>query len=265
MAYQYENDSPMFSRGYAETGRDFNKYNQETNTQAKSTGFADNLESQFYFDRPAVSQDRVERTRNVYEERTPEYKNSDVGYETQAQDRGYQQQVNNENSARYAYTEEEYRAREEQRLRYLDDHRYRPANEHYENNYAQEMSYTTDSGNSALDSEPSATTKQFRTAVQQSSPYDFAQEKNESVDKKYTINTKGKILIAVYALVVVTVFALIILNTRLLKSMNATSQAKEAQIAELSQEVAELHDRLDYVSSDEVIDEKAAEKGMVKG
>lgn len=277
MAYQYEDNSPKASRGYAEPER---RYNETVNYQPKSTGFADNLESQYYYDRPAVSQDRMqERTKEPERPYNSFAQNNDYRQNAYQQSKNYQnnyqQEYQNDDNYRYEnvrdsynsnqqenpqrdnYRQSDYDRFEEQRSHDLDT-RYAKGESH-ETATANGMSYTTD------EAKPSATTLQFASDEIGSDPFENYREKGESVDKKYTINTKGKILIAVYALVVVTVFALIILNTRLLKTMNATSKAKEAEIVKLSQEVNQLYDELDYVSSDEVIEEKAAEKGMIKG
>lgn len=273
MAYQYEDNSPKASRGYAEPER---RYNETVNYQPKSTGFADNLESQYYYDRPAVSQDRMQER---MQERTKE---TERPYNSFAQNNdyrqnAYQQNNNYQNSDNYRYenVRDSYNTNQQENpqrgnYRRSDYDRFEEQRSHdLDTRYAKDegqgaapvnaMSYTTD------EAKPSATTLQFASDEIDSDPFENYREKGESVDKKYTINTKGKILIAVYALVVVTVFALIILNTRLLKTMNATSKAKEAEITKLSQEVNQLYDELDYVSSDEVIEEKASEKGMIKG
>lgn len=306
MAYQYENNSPKASRGYAEPERE---YKETVNYQPKSSGFADNLESQYYFDRPAVSQDRMQERMQETERpfnaapqnnnyRQTNYQQSNYRQNNYQANNNYQQnnyqqnnyqannnfsqnnysqnnygQQNNDfrgetpftsnaapagNARQDAYNQNSYMDRfEEQRNRDLG---VRYTKEPEDQGYAkpQGMVYTTDD-------RPSDTTMQFSSEVNDENPFEPFREKGESVDKKYTINTKGKILIAVYALVVVTVFALIILNTRLLKTMNATSKAKESEIAKLSEEVNNLYSELDYVSSDEVIEEKAAEKGMIKG
>lgn len=260
MSYQYENNSQKYSRGYAERDREYNnEYNRQEAYQPKSTGFADSLESQFYFDRPAVSQDRAVDYQNSYAENARTEKTVDYAYQTQ--NSANQEAYYADETSSYqdnGYANDYYQAAENRRAEELSK-RYERTYER-EERYKEEMDYTTDSA-------PSDTTMQFFTGRAQSAsenPYEFSREKGEAVDKKYTVNTKGKILIAVYALVVVTVFALIILNTRLLKTMNATSESKRAEIAALSQEVTDLKQELDYVSSDEVIEEKAAEKGMVR-
>lgn len=250
MAYQYETNSPKLSRGYAEPE---NKYKEDYGYEPKTTSFADSLESQYYFDRSASTRDSVS-TETKSQVGETSYRAPRAVY---SEEPIYaQKSAKTQESRQPAYKDAYYDRINEERERSLNA-RYKAVGER-ENPYAKEqMVYTTD------DSAPSATTMQF-VSNEVANPFEDYHKKGEAVDKKYTINTKGKILIAVYALVVVTVFALIILNTRLLKSMNATSYAKEQQIAQLSEEVNELKSELNYVSSDEVIEEKAAEKGMIK-
>lgn len=245
--------SPKYSRGYAEPENEYNSKYDEGRAQSKSTGFADSLENHFYYDRPAVSQDRMNggyanydsaKNYTAYDERKDEREVRTAP----TRDSGSYAAPN-----RNSYEREYYDGAEEKIQQNLST-RYAETREK-ETGYG--MSYTGE-----VDSMPSATTMEYQHQGENLENY---HEKGESVDKQYTINTKGKILIAVYALVVVTVFALIILNTRLLKTMNASYALKQTEISRLSKEVDDLHKELNYVSSDEVIEEKAEEKGMIKG
>ena len=117
---------------------------------------------------------------------------------------------------------------------------------------------------------PTNTTMQFNARDRKYLYEDFHAEKEKDHLKsdenaEYRINTKGKIMITVYALVVLTIFTLIILNTRLLKDMSASISEKEAQVTVMQEELASLNDRLEFVSSDEEIIRQAVEKGMVYG
>ena len=109
---------------------------------------------------------------------------------------------------------------------------------------------------------PSVTTMQFKEM--EKNPYeDYRESENVSVSRRYKISAKGKVLVAVYALVVAIILILIVLNTSMLKSMNNEISAQHAKIAALSEENAALNTRLEYVMSDETIAEKAAEFGMI--
>ena len=121
---------------------------------------------------------------------------------------------------------------------------------------------------SDVDLYPTPTTMQF-VGKDRSYIYEDLNEK-DTVDEEddqsvYKINTKGKIMIAVYALVVLTIFALIIMNTRLIKSMNNSISEQEARIEMLQTENQELQTIYNFVSSDEEIARKAEEMGMIIG
>jgi len=113
---------------------------------------------------------------------------------------------------------------------------------------------------------PSKTTMQF---VSRDRKYVYEDmndldEKDETVPAKERLSGKNKIMIAVYAIVVLTIFTLIIMNTRLLKTMDTNISEQEARISELAQENADLSERYAFVSSDEEIIRRAEEFGMVR-
>ena len=116
------------------------------------------------------------------------------------------------------------------------------------------------------ESTPGRTTMQFVEEEQlHTNPYeDFRGDYEVENDKRYRINTKGKVLIAVYAIVVAAIFALIILNTRLLKNMNNAISSQQSRLESLKQETEQLREELSSVSDDEEIERRALEMGMVK-
>ncbi len=116
------------------------------------------------------------------------------------------------------------------------------------------------------ESTPGRTTMQFAEEEQlHANPYeDFRSDYEVESDKRYRINTKGKVLIAVYAIVVAAIFALIILNTRLLKNMNNAISSQQSRLESLKQETEQLREELSSVSDDEEIERKAFEMGMIK-
>lgn len=83
-------------------------------------------------------------------------------------------------------------------------------------------------------------------------------------DRQYRVNAKGKVLIAVYAIVVMTIFALIVLNTSMLSNMNKDVAMMQTKIQALQTEQTQLTERLSFVSSDAEIERKAVELGMSK-
>ena len=93
---------------------------------------------------------------------------------------------------------------------------------------------------------------------------DYREEPTENVVRKFKINGKAKIFIAVYAIVIATIFSLIILNTTLLKRLDNAVALKQTEINELKAENDALKATLNYVSDDAVIEGKAAELGMIK-
>ena len=113
---------------------------------------------------------------------------------------------------------------------------------------------------------PSPTTLQF-IGKERSYVYQDLnnRQKQEEDDVNYKINTKSKVMIAVYALVVLTIFTLIILNTRMLKTMDTSINEQEARIEALQQENTTLYSQYQVLSSDEEIARRAEEMGMTKG
>lgn len=111
---------------------------------------------------------------------------------------------------------------------------------------------------------PSSTTMQFESD-EDNDIYEEVRPKNETdLQKKYKINTKGKVLIAVYALVIATILSLIVINSRMLKSLDNSISGYAGKITELTEQYTNVNAELDYVKSDEVIIEKAEAMGMVK-
>ena len=152
-------------------------------------------------------------------------------------------------------------------------------NEDYHHNNTQTEASTADfqdmitsaSANSninQIDLYPSTTTMQFAEKKDRRHVYEDFSDMDLSVDEEdessYKINTKGKVMIAVYALVVLTIFALIIMNTRLIKNMNESISEQEMRIENLIEENQALQAQYEFVSSDEEVLRKAVEMGMVR-
>lgn len=117
-----------------------------------------------------------------------------------------------------------------------------------------------------LDLMPSSTTLQFSKQnpdVRQE--VEKAQKtKKATSDKDYSFGTKAKILVAVYALVIVTILSLIMINSRLLKNLDSTIGNYSSQVANLNEEYNLVMEELEEVKSDEEIIKKALEMGMEK-
>lgn len=112
---------------------------------------------------------------------------------------------------------------------------------------------------------PTSTTMQFKKGEQQEIFDEIRSIREDGKEKNYRINTKGKILIAVYALVVATIFSLILLNAKMLKNLDGSIENYSAKIVELSEDNQRLTQEFYTVRSDEVVKAKAAELGMVQG
>ncbi len=157
-------------------------------------------------------------------------------------------------SARNAYTKEDLFVEEARR-------------ESVARNSAQDFAKLLNSSDEVKNKDvyPSDTTMEYKDRSYLYEAFHSEQKQDEEEDKaEYRVNTKGKVLITVYALVVLTIFTLIILNTRLLKNMNNSLSQQEARVAVMQQDAEELAARFDFVSSDEEIVRRAEEMGMIK-
>ena len=115
----------------------------------------------------------------------------------------------------------------------------------------------------AEDLKPSSTTMQF-TETDMDTLYQDLQQEEES--KGYYLNAKGKLMIALYALVVVAIMALIIINTSVLSALNLSFREKSENLAALQSRYEEMNREFDEISSDEhVIEIAEDEYNMIKG
>ena len=115
----------------------------------------------------------------------------------------------------------------------------------------------------AEDLKPSSTTMQF-TETDMDTLYQDLQQEEES--KGYYLNAKGKLMIALYALVVVAIMALIIINTSVLSALNLSFREKSENLVALQSRYEEMNRELDEISSDEhVIEIAEDEYNMIKG
>ena len=112
---------------------------------------------------------------------------------------------------------------------------------------------------------PSGTTMQFRTENVGELYNDLEREKEDTrQNAKYRINARGKLLAAIYAIVVVTILALIIINTSVLAALRGNNAANAALLAEKQAEYADIAAENEYLSSDDYISSAAKELGMVR-
>ena len=86
---------------------------------------------------------------------------------------------------------------------------------------------------------------------------------NENVN--YQINSKTKMLLVVYSLVVAVIMAFIIINTSVLASLSTSNSQKQAELATVTAEYNQIKDTYNQISSDEhVIKLAETEYNMVK-
>ena len=108
---------------------------------------------------------------------------------------------------------------------------------------------------------PTSTTIQYRTDL-------FREEQREVTEEKkgHALTAKGKLLMAVYAVVVVVVLALIIINTSVLNTLDSAVAERERMLGEVVAQAQELDDRIDYLTDPDTIIQRAEDElGMVMG
>lgn len=107
---------------------------------------------------------------------------------------------------------------------------------------------------------PSSTTMQFKFEDD-----DYLDEDYKKGEKtRYKISSKGKLMIVIYALVVSTIIALIVLNARVLKSMEQNIEESQSSIISLTKKIQGVDEQIADASSDETISKLAEELGMIK-
>ena len=114
------------------------------------------------------------------------------------------------------------------------------------------------------DIRPTTTTTQFIDGDPQI--FNDAEKSKSERKSSYKLNGKGKLVIALYALVVSVILALIVLNTGVLRSLsrdvaslNATYSARVAELTAQSAEIANLS------SEERIVDLAVNEYDMVYG
>ena len=109
---------------------------------------------------------------------------------------------------------------------------------------------------------PTATTIQYRTEQR------ARDDKRTVVEEKrgHAMTMQGKLLMAVYAVVVVVILALIIINTSVLRNLDASIAENRAALFAATEQAQQLQDEIDYLTSAEsIIDRAESELGMTRG
>ena len=114
------------------------------------------------------------------------------------------------------------------------------------------------------DIRPTSTTMQFGDDI------DIIREEMNKVKEDQVVShktqTKGKVVLALYAVVVSVIMALIIINTGVLSNLSNQSASKSAELVEAMNKHVEIQTEIDNISSEDYIIDKAVnEMGMIKG
>lgn len=113
------------------------------------------------------------------------------------------------------------------------------------------------------DIRPTSTTMQFGDDIDQIRN-EMSKGKETSADS-YHLNKKGKVVVALYALVVTVILALIVLNTGVLAKLSNLTEAKAVQLNTTIERYNALQAELDAMSSSEhIIDVAENQYGMVR-
>lgn len=102
---------------------------------------------------------------------------------------------------------------------------------------------------------PTSTTIQYRHDLYREEQREVTEEK-----KGHALTAKGKLLMAVYAVVVVVVLALIIINTSVLNTLDSAVAERERQLNAMVSQAQELDDRIDYLTDPDTIIQRAEDE-----
>ena len=113
------------------------------------------------------------------------------------------------------------------------------------------------------DIRPTSTTMQFGDENLEQIREDM--KVNVIEETSYHLNTKGKIVVMLYSLVVTVILALIVLNTGILSRLSQTETAMANSVNTKVAEYNTLMSEIDSISSPDYIIESAQNLGMSKG
>lgn len=114
------------------------------------------------------------------------------------------------------------------------------------------------------DLRPSATTMQFESAEESDLYEDLDYKRESKAEENFRISSKGKMLIAIYSAVVILILSLIIINARMLKSLDGSLSTRNQRVNELQKTYERVNGEYSDAMSDEAIDAWAKEHGMQK-
>ena len=111
------------------------------------------------------------------------------------------------------------------------------------------------------DLRPSSTTMQFGSD-EESDIYEEVDYTKENHKEEFRLSSKGKVLIAIYSLVVAIILSLIIINSRMLKSLDSSISSYKQKADEINAEVSRIEAEIADITSKETIGEWALKHGM---
>lgn len=108
---------------------------------------------------------------------------------------------------------------------------------------------------------PTSTTMQFESSQDNDIFEDVGYKQIVKHEENFSISGKGKLLIAVYALVVALILSLVIINSRMLRSLDSSISAFGTKIENLNAEYTKISEELDVANGEEAISKWATEHG----
>ena len=114
------------------------------------------------------------------------------------------------------------------------------------------------------DLRPSSTTMQFESAEESDIYEDLDYKRQVKQEENFRISAKGKMLIAIYSAVVFIILTLIVINAKMLKSLDGSLTNRSEKVNELNKTYEKVSDDYNQAMSDEAIDQWAKDHGMQK-
>ena len=99
---------------------------------------------------------------------------------------------------------------------------------------------------------------------EESDIYEEVDYTKESHKEEFRLSSKGKVLIAIYSLVVAIILSLIIINSRMLKSLDNSISSYRQKASDISAESKRIEAEIKDMTSKETIGEWAIKHGMSK-
>ena len=99
---------------------------------------------------------------------------------------------------------------------------------------------------------------------EESDIYEEVDYTKENHKEEFRLSSKGKVLIAIYSLVVAIILSLIIINSRMLKSLDNSISSYRQKASDISAESKRIEAEIKDMTSKETIGEWAIKHGMSK-